>query len=156
MCVIALTLLVSRHLPTPDTPLPAGVQAPPAKSTNTEEKASVVVTQKPEEAQKTQKESATSSQRATLEIEGAKYISEIPETITVYDFMDKLRREGKINFTEKNYTGLGKFIEEINRIKGSNGKFWIYYVNGKKAGTGVSNYKIHPEDVVTWKFEKEI
>jgi len=79
----------------------------------------------------------------------------IPGQITVYDFMSKLQSEGKINFTEKNYIGMGKFIETINGIKGTGNRNWIYYVNGKEAQIGVSNYKINPGDIVSWKYGKE-
>ena len=67
--------------------------------------------------------------------------------------MEKLKSEGKINFVEKNYTGMGKFIESINGIKNGE-KNWIYYVNGQKANIGVSNYKIKNGDIVSWKYEK--
>ncbi|MCX6751603.1 MAG: DUF4430 domain-containing protein [Candidatus Nomurabacteria bacterium] len=77
----------------------------------------------------------------------------IPGEISVYDFMSKLRSEGKINFTEKNYIGMGEFIEEINGIKNGE-KNWIYYINGKKANIGVSNYKINEGDIISWKYEK--
>ena len=49
---------------------------------------------------------------------------------------------------------MGKFIVAINGVKGNGDKNWIYYVNGKKAQTGVSNYKLKSGDVVSWKYEK--
>jgi len=64
-----------------------------------------------------------------------------------------LRNEGKIDFKEKTYVGMGKFIEEINGVKGNGNKYWIYYVNNKKAEVGVSNYKLKSGDVVSWKLE---
>ena len=76
------------------------------------------------------------------------------DNATVYDFMKQLRDEGKINFTEKNYTGMGKFIVSINGVKGDGERNWIYYVNGKEAQVGVSNYKIKSGDIVSWKYEK--
>ena len=72
----------------------------------------------------------------------------------VYDFMTQLRREGKINFTDKTYIGMGKFIDSINGVKGNIKESWIYYVNGKKAEVGVSNYIIKPGNVVSWKYER--
>lgn len=75
------------------------------------------------------------------------------EKSTVYEMMGGLRREEKINFSEKTYAGMGKFIEEINGTKNTGSKNWIYYVNDKKAMVGVSNYKINPGDVVSWKYE---
>ena len=91
---------------------------------------------------------------AILEINGEKYESEITAGENIYDFMDKLQREGKIHFKEKNYTGMGKFIEEINAVGSSGGKYWIYYVNGIQATVGVSNYKLKSGDVVSLKYEK--
>jgi len=90
----------------------------------------------------------------TLEINGVSYAGEITEKTSVYDFMNSMRQEGKINFVEKNYIGMGEFITEINGIKNNNEKSWIYYVNGKEASVGVSNYKTNPGDVVSWKYEK--
>lgn len=98
-------------------------------------------------------ESKKSEKTATLEIGDKKYESEIHRETSVYDFMTKLKKEGKINFKDINYIGMGKFIEELNGVKGNGDKFWIYYVNNKKAKIGVSNYKINPGDVVSWKYE---
>jgi len=87
-----------------------------------------------------------------LEINDTKYETQINKPISVYDFMSQLQNEGKISFKEETYSGMGKFIEEINGIKNGD-KYWIYYVNGKKANIGVSNYKINPGDIVSWKYE---
>lgn len=84
----------------------------------------------------------------------AVYEAKIANEISVYDFMLNLKSEGKINFKDKDYTGMGKLITELNGIKNSGKKNWIYYVNGEKAKIGVSNYKINPGDVVSWKYEK--
>lgn len=92
--------------------------------------------------------------KTTLEINGTKYESEVVGKISVYDFMNKLRNEGKINFIEKNYIGMGKLITQINGISSNGEKSWIYYVNGVEAQVGVSNYKISPGDIVSWKYEK--
>jgi hypothetical protein len=100
-------------------------------------------------------ETKIESKQATLEINGVSHQSDIGERTSVYDFMDKLRNEGKINFKDKTYIGMGKFIEEINEVRGDGTRYWIYYVNGKKALIGVSNYKINPGDVVSWRYESE-
>ena len=88
-----------------------------------------------------------------LEINGTKYHSQIEGEISIADFMEKLKNEGKISFVEKNYIGMGKFIESINEIKNGE-QNWIYYVNGQKANIGISNYKINQGDIVSWKYEK--
>ena len=82
------------------------------------------------------------------------YTNTFPGSLTVYDFMEKLRSEGEITFAEKNYAGIGKFIEEINGVKGNSDRSWIYYVNGNQAQVGVSNYKLKPGDVVSWQYEE--
>lgn len=94
--------------------------------------------------------------QAFIKINDIQYQSEISKNTSVYDFMNKARREGKFIFKEKNYIGIGKFIEEINGIKSDGKRYWIYYVNDKKAEIGVSNYKINPGDVVSWKYEENI
>lgn len=93
---------------------------------------------------------------ATLEINGIKYQNKIEKNTSVYDFMNKIREKGGLDFKDKTYIGMGKFVEEINGIRGNGSEFWIYYVNGKKAQIGVSNYRINPGDVVSWKYEKDI
>lgn len=88
----------------------------------------------------------------TLKINETIYETNINQKNTVYGLMTTLQKEAKITFKEKNYTGMGKFIEEINGIKNGE-KSWIYYVNDVKANIGISNYKIKPGDVVSWKYE---
>lgn len=94
----------------------------------------------------------TITKTATLLINDKKYESVIENKTNIYHFMNQLRNEEKIDFKEKTYSGMGKFINEINGIKNKD-KNWIYYVNGKKATIGISNYKINPGDVVSWKYE---
>ncbi len=132
--------------------------APPQNNTEEVTDQALVETQTISKQKETivNKEIVKSGTLTTLEIEGVKHQTKISEATTVYNFMDQIRKEGKVNFKEKTYTGLGKFIEEINGIRGNGDKYWIYYVNGKKAWIGVSNYKIGPGDVVSWKYEKDI
>ena len=73
---------------------------------------------------------------------------------SVYGAMETLRKNGKITFTEKTYSGIGKLITSINGIKSNGDMTWIYYVNEKEAEIGVSKNIIKPGDVVSWKYEK--
>ncbi|MDQ5954713.1 MAG: hypothetical protein QG583_641 [Patescibacteria group bacterium] len=100
------------------------------------------------------KKTAEKGIKTTLEVNNTKYESEINKEISVYDFMTQLKTEGKITFKEKTYSGIGKFIQEINGLKSDGDNYWIYYVNGVEASIGVSNYKINPGNVVSWKYEK--
>lgn len=88
------------------------------------------------------------------QIDDISFKNDILGEISVYDFMSELRKEGKINFVEKNYIGMGKLITEIDGIRSNGEKNWIYYVNGTEAQVGVSNYKIKKGDIVSWKYEK--
>ena len=96
----------------------------------------------------------TKTIKVFLEIEEEKYETEIFEKANIYELMKKLQSEEKIDFKTKNYSGMGEFVDEINGIKNAQ-KYWIYYVNGKKANIGISNYKINQNDIVSWKYEKE-
>jgi len=92
--------------------------------------------------------------KTILEINNVRYEEEIADKISVYNFMSKLRSKGKIDFTEKNYISMGKFVTSISGIENNGEKNWIYYVNGVEAQVGVSNYKINPGDIISWKYEK--
>ncbi len=89
-----------------------------------------------------------------FEINGLKYENMISGPLSVYSFMENLQNNGKITFKDKTYSGMGKLIESINGVKNGGEKNWIYYVNGKKATIGVSNYQINNGDIVSWHYEK--
>jgi hypothetical protein len=116
---------------------------------------SVIKSEQPESTLE-KKEIGPNYKIAYLEIEKESYKGEVIEGESVYDFMNRLKERNVINFKEKTYAGLGKFIEEINGIKGNGEKYWIYYVNGEKAKIGVSIYKLNPGDVVSWKYENDL
>jgi hypothetical protein len=74
------------------------------------------------------------------------------QEIAVYEFMHQLKETGQIDFQEKNYPSMGKFITEINGIKNGE-KNWLYYINNEKALMGVSNYKINSGNIISWQYE---
>ncbi len=118
---------------------------------NSKEKSSPADSPLPSEKEKI--ESQLIKNFVTLKINEQKIDSNIKEKESIAELMTQLQDEGKITFTEKNYAGMGKFIEEINGIKNNGDKNWIYYVNGKKAQIGISNYKLNPGDIVSWEYE---
>lgn len=95
-------------------------------------------------------------QRYIFYIEDKKYEIYLQENGTVYDLMSVLEQRGEIDFKGRVSAGLGFFVDEINGQKNSpsNNKFWIYYINGKTAEVGISNYVLKPNDVINWKYEK--
>jgi hypothetical protein len=90
---------------------------------------------------------------ATLEIGENKYQGEISDKTSVYDLMQKIQNNNENNFSfkYKEYPGMGVFVDEINGVKGTPGAYWIYYVNGKEASVGISNYIIKSGDIIRWK-----
>lgn len=93
---------------------------------------------------------------ATFIAPGISYKARITENSNVYDLMNILRDVGIVSFTTKEFGGnLGLFVEQINGIKnGTDNKFWIYYINGEEAKTGISNYTLNNNDVIEWKYEE--
>ncbi len=88
-------------------------------------------------------------------ISGVKYEAAVKPGSSVYDLMNLLSVENKINFSGKDYSGLGFFVEEINGLKNNpTGANWLYYINGQPAPVGVSYYKIKSDDIIEWKYEK--
>lgn len=71
----------------------------------------------------------------------------------LYDALHRLSDSGKISMIGKEYSGLGFFVDEINGLKPARGQSVIYYVNGKKATTGISTLKLHPGDIIEFKVE---
>ncbi len=91
----------------------------------------------------------------TLQVASNEYKISYKEGESLYDAMKGFsnKKENKFSFNSKNYPGLGNFIDEINGVKGTPGKYWIYYVNNKKASVGASKYILKSGDTVTWKQE---
>lgn len=95
--------------------------------------------------------------QAAVLINGVEYRTAVKPDSSVYDLMNLLKTENKINFSGKNYSGLGFFIEAINGVKNNSaGKNWLYYVNGQPAQIGISNYIIKENDIIEWKYEKKL
>ncbi len=49
----------------------------------------------------------------------------------------------------------GSFVDSISGIKGEQGRWWIYYVNGATGTIAADKYMVKPGDVIEWKYEEE-
>jgi len=80
----------------------------------------------------------------------------IVENETVYQVMLRLKQEQSLVFEVKDYSGVGVFVESINNLASNSreNKFWMYYLNGKTANTGISLTKLHYNDLITWHYEE--
>lgn len=72
---------------------------------------------------------------------------------TFYDALIGARNEDKLQFSGKNYTGLGFLVTEIGSLRSGGGKYLLYYINGKEATVGVSAYALKDGDIIEWKLE---
>ena len=92
--------------------------------------------------------------KISLNVLDNKYITETKEGSSLFEVMEEIKKEsveGKIfDFKYKETSGLGNFITEINGNKGTPGRYWIYYVNGKLGSVGVSNYIVKEGDIINW------
>lgn len=49
----------------------------------------------------------------------------------------------------------GSYVDSLDGLKGgTDGKYWMYSVNGKTAEVGADQYKLAEGDVVEWRFTK--
>ena len=94
---------------------------------------------------------------ATLVVEGETYPVSLPQGSSAYDLMVKAQETSDFQFRGKEFPGLGFFIQEINGLEQSSrlGKYWIYYINGKKAEVGISAYTVNTHDTILWRYEDE-
>lgn len=88
----------------------------------------------------------------TVKVLENSYKVSIKEGGTIYDAMNDIKNipENNFSFVAKEYSTLGVFVEEINGIKGENGKYWIYSVNGEEGNVSVSKYFIKNGDNILW------
>jgi len=94
---------------------------------------------------------------ATLAVGEKTYVLSLPEDSSVYDLMAKAQEISGFQFRGQEFPGLGFFIQEINGLEQSPrlGKYWIYYINGKKAEVGISAYRVNNHDTILWNYEDE-
>lgn len=91
--------------------------------------------------------------KVSLEVSDKIYSIDTKEGDSVFDAMKKLKENNLFDFEYTEHLGLGAFVNEINGIKGTPGKYWIYYINDTKASYGISNYILKSGDIISWKQE---
>lgn len=94
---------------------------------------------------------------ATLLVGEKTYALALPAGSSAYDLMAQARQTSDFSFRGQEFPGLGFFIQEINGLEQSPrlGKYWIYYINGKKAEVGISAYTVNSHDIILWNYEDE-
>ena len=94
--------------------------------------------------------------QVVLEVPEKRYELVVSQASTAYQAMGAAQEQG-LDFKGRNFLGMGFFVQEINGLRENprQGKYWIYYINSKKATVGVSTYIVQPYDVISWKYEDE-
>ncbi len=78
----------------------------------------------------------------------------LEEGMTAFDLLQKKTQELNINLKTQNYD-LGVFIEAIgDKENGTDGQYWLYYVNGEMPQVAADKQIIKTGDNVEFKFEK--
>lgn len=123
---------------------------------NINKKAEIPIEEK-EKKEIPQKTPDKNSIQVSLTVVDKKYETHIKENSSVFEAMENIKNESTGNnifdFKYTNNESLGNFVTEINGQYGTPGKYWIYYVNDKKASVGVSNYILKEGDIIKWSQE---
>lgn len=153
IAIVALLLAVKAHAPsiedTAIVPVASSTEATAAPATSSTKQIPLGTDRQAPSGSPVPQTPAT----ATLIFEGTRFPLHAPEGSSVKEAMDELVREGGFSYAYKEYTGIGAFVTEIQGRAGTN-EYWILYVNGKSADTGISATHIRPGDVIEWKLEK--
>ena len=84
------------------------------------------------------------------------YCGELTANVTVAGFLHEAAQALNISIDEEYYPSYHSyFVSGINgAVNGDDGLYWQYYVNGLLPMVGSSQYILHDDDVVEWRFEK--
>ena len=72
---------------------------------------------------------------------------------TLYENLNIVKVSSEIKLAGKNYPHLGFFVTSIGTLHSSDGKYLIYFINGKEASVGVSSYILKNGDMIEWKLK---
>jgi len=76
------------------------------------------------------------------------------EGMTAFDLLKEKTEEANLILETEIYT-TGMLIKTIgDKENGQDGKYWLYYINGKMPIVSVDNQKLEPGDKIEFKFEK--
>jgi hypothetical protein len=117
-----------------------------AKKPINEVKAPVETKSEQKEAQS--KPEVKAEPKKEVEDNSVKYVGENGKTA-----LELLKAKYKVE--TKTFSGIGEYVTAINGIKETTGKnFWAFYVNGKQAKVGASDYKTQNTEQIEWKLEE--
>lgn len=92
----------------------------------------------------------------TLKINNTNINLPIQQGQTFYDILISAQKNGQINFTGKDYSGMGFFISSIGGLHEGDGRYLVYLINDTEASVGISSYIPKVGDIVEWKLSTKI
>ncbi len=98
----------------------------------------------------------TNAVSVSLSIEGvlSKETYAVPVNSSALTFLVDETEKLRIAIRAKEYAGMGTLIEKIGEFQnGTDGKYWMYYVNGELALVGADAYVMQEGDSIEWKFK---
>ena len=95
----------------------------------------------------------TQTTQSQTKVEAGEIVANLPSNTILYDALVQAKANGKINFSGRNYPGLGFFVTDIGTLHAGGGKNSIYYINGVEATVGISSYMLRNGDIIKWKLE---
>ena len=77
----------------------------------------------------------------------------LTEGKTIFDLLKKVTEENNLEFTFKQYSGVGVFIESIDNFANNpeNDKWWQYWVNDEYAQVAADKLFLKNGDIIKWK-----
>lgn len=81
--------------------------------------------------------------------------AEVPvlATSTVFSVLQSATANSGIALAYKDYPGMGYLVTRIgDKINGTGGAYWQYWVDGNYAQEGADNTSVHIGDAIDWKF----
>lgn len=70
-----------------------------------------------------------------------------------YQLLIRIAQDNHFNIQAKSYS-FGMFVEGIGSLINNNDKSWFFYINGKIAEVGSSDYIIQPNDLIEWRYHE--
>ncbi|MAF80177.1 hypothetical protein CL629_03810 [bacterium] len=88
------------------------------------------------------------------EVESFTPMSEPNESL--FELMQRLGEENKVQLSYKSFPGLGELITKIgDKENGDNGAYWQYWVGDEYAKVGASSYIPQEGDEIIWRYTKQ-
>lgn len=98
-----------------------------------------------------EKRSAKIIQRIILP--GSEKEEELIVVRNVESALDILKRTHRVDIQTYSF---GDIVNGVDGVSGGkDGRYWIYYINGKQSDIGAGEYEVKDGDTIIWKLQKE-